>query len=302
MTKTKNTTTKTAEPMSIKTVVNPVADKPKKTNTHGIQNLNISRKKQSKPSMYQLVKNGGKDSRGKIIYPVVYMVKAEDIIYDPEKDINRKIRYIPGEPSIFEDEQKEDAKVKSPITFSNGFLMVDRTNPTLKKYLDMCNANYSNPNRNPGSQAAFKLLDNEEKAKQNIDKMMIELDAVKSALEMPLAKLVGYAKVLGVNVNKSTDEIRYDMKTLAQKDPQGFMHGMNDPKTELKEILLRAVDYKIIYLGQSNVSWIKGDQRPVITHVPLGVKAIDHMAEYCMAGKGESVLEHIKLQLERLEG
>ena len=166
----------------------------------------------------------------------------------------------------------------------------------------MCNANYSNPNRNPGSQAAFKLLDNEEKAKQNIDKMMIELDAVKSALEMPLAKLVGYAKVLGVNVNKSTDEIRYDMKTLAQKDPQGFMHGMNDPKTELKEILLRAVDYKIIYLGQSNVSWIKGDQRPVITHVPLGVKAIDHMAEYCMAGKGESVLEHIKLQLERLEG
>ncbi len=255
MTKEKNTTTKTAEPMSIKTVVNPVADKPKKTNTHGIKNLNISRKKESKPAMYQLMKNGGKDSRGKIIYPVVYMVKAEDIIYDPEKDINRKIRYIPGEVSIFEDEQKDDAKVKSPITFSNGFLMVDKTNPTLRKYLDMCNANYSNPNRSTYSAAAFKLLNSEEKAKKNIDKMMV-----------------------------------------------GFMGGMNDPKTELKEILLKANEYRIISLSKSSVSWIKGDQRPVITHVPLGVKAIDHMAEYCMSGKGESVLEHIKLQLERLEG
>tara|TARA_R100001509_G_scaffold125840_1_gene79317 strand:- start:562 stop:1470 length:909 start_codon:yes stop_codon:yes gene_type:complete len=302
MTKEKNTTTKTAEPMSIKTVVNPVADKPKKTNTHGIQNLNISRKKESKPAMYQLMKNGGKDSRGKIIYPVVYMVKAEDIIYDPEKDINRKIRYIPGEVSIFEDEQKDDAKVKSPITFSNGFLMVDKTNPTLRKYLDMCNANYSNPNRSKNSAAAFKLLNSEEKAKKNIDKMMVELDAVRSALEMPLEKLIGYAKVLGINVNKSTDEIRYDMKMLAQKDPHGFMGGMNDPKTELKEILLKANEYRIISLSKSSVSWVKGDQRPVITHVPLGIKAIDHMAEYCMSGKGESVLEHIKLQLERLEG
>ena len=302
MTKTKKTTTKTAEPMSIKTVVNPVADMPKKTNTHGIQNLNTPKKKETKPSMYQLVQNGGKDKKGKPIYPVVYMIKAEDIIYDPEKDVNRKIRYIPGEISIYEDEQKEDAKVKSPITFNNGFLMVDRTNPTLRKYLNCCNLNQSNPDRDKNIRPAFKLLNHQEKAKNNLEKMMVEMDAIRTALEMPLEKLIGYAKVLGINVNKSTDEIRYDMKMLAQKDPKSFISGMDDPKTELKETLLKASEYNIIKLDRDKITWIKGDQRPVITNVPLGVKAIDHMTEYCLSGKGETALEHIKLQLERLEG
>ena len=300
MTKTKKTTTKPAEPMSIKTVVNPAADMSKKINTHGIQNLNKSKKKDTKPSIYRLAQSGGKDKKGKPIYPVVYMIKAEDIIYDAEQDINRKIRYIPGEPSIFEDEQKKDSKIKSPITFNNGFLMVDKTNPTLRKYLDWCNLNQSNPNRDKNIRAAFKLMNNQVDAKKRIDKIMVELDAVKSALEMPLEKLIGYAKVLGINVDKSTDEIRYDMKMVATKDPQGFMSGMDDPKTEIKEIILKSQEYNIISLGNSEISWIKGDQRPVITHVPLGVKPLDHMADYCLSGKGEATMEHIKLRLERL--
>ena len=302
MTKEKNTTIKTSEPMVIKTVVNPVAEKPKKTNTHGIQNLNTSEKRDTKPAIYKLAQAGGKDKNGRPNFPVVYMIKAEDIIYDPEKDINRKIRYIPGESSIFEDEQKEDAKVKSPITFNNGFLMVDRTNPTLRKYLDWCNLNQSNPSRDKNIRAAFKLMNSQVDAKKRIDKIMVELDAVKLSLEMPLDKLIGYAKVLGINVNKSTDEIRYDMKMMATKDPQGFMAGIDDPKTELKEIILKAKEYNIIQMSANNISWIKGDLRPVITHVPLGVKPLDHMADYCLSGKGEAIMEHIKIQLERLEG
>ena len=116
MTKKKTTTTKTVEPVVTKTVETPTATK---SNTHGVKNLNRGfKKKSTKPSIYQLIQNGGKNKRGKTIYPVVYMIKAEDIVYDPDKDINRKIRYIPGEPSIYEDEQKEDAKVKSAISVS----------------------------------------------------------------------------------------------------------------------------------------------------------------------------------------
>ena len=35
----------------------------------------------------------------------------------------------------------------SPITFNNGFHIVEHTNPNLKKFLDMCNANRDNPDR-----------------------------------------------------------------------------------------------------------------------------------------------------------
>jgi hypothetical protein len=298
MTKKKNNPTKTVEPVVTKTIETPTA---KKSNTHGVKNLNRGfKKKNTKPSIYQLIHDGGKDKRGKTIYPVVYMVKAEDIVYDPDQDINRKIRYIPGEASIYEDEQKEDAKVKSAITFNNGLLFVDRTNPTLKKYLDLCNLNQSNPNRERSSRPAFKLLTPEVDAQKKLEKSMAELDAIKLALEMPLDKMVGYAKVLGVNVNKSTDEIRYDMKVLAEKDPKSFIEGMDDPMTELKETLMRACQYNIISIGNSKVNWIQGDNRPIITHVPLGVKGVDHMAQYCMSEKGQSTLEHIKLMLSKL--
>ena len=298
MTKKTTTTTKTVEPVVTKTVETPTATK---SNTHGVKNLNRGfKKKNTKPSIYQLVHNGGKDKRGATIYPVVYMIKAEDIVYDPDKDINRKIRYIPGEASIYEDEQKEDAKVKSPITFSNGLLFVDRTNPTLKKYLDLCNLNQSNPNRNTSTRAAFKMLTPEVDAQKKLEKSMAELDAVRIALEMPLDKMIGYAKVLGVNVNKSTDEIRYDMKVLAEKDPKKFIEGMDDPMTEIKETLMRASQNQIIALAGNKVTWIQGDKKPVITHVPLGVTSIDHMAQYCMSEKGQSTLEHIKLMLSKL--
>jgi hypothetical protein len=299
MKKKKQTTTKTVETAVKEIVETPTATKPK-SNTNGIGNLNKGfKKKTNKPSIYQLIHNGGKDKKGKTIYPVIYMIKAEDIIYDPEKDINRKIRYIPGEPSVFEDEQKKDAKVKAPITFSSGLLFVDRTNPSLKKYLDLCNLNQSNPDRDKSTRPAFKLLTPEIDAQKKLEKSLLELDAVKVALEMPLDKMIGYAKVLGVNVSKSTDEIRYDMKVLAEKDPKSFIDGMDDPMTELKETLMRACQYNIISIGRSTANWIQGDKTPIITHVPLGVKGIDHMAQYCISKKGESTLDHIKLMLSK---
>jgi hypothetical protein len=298
-TKTKSVDVSTETIQAEKNFTVPSMPKPKRSNTHGIANLKSNKKESKRDSVYQLMKSS-KDNKGRMVYPVIYMIKAEDIIYDPEKDINRKIRYIPGEQSIFEEEQKKDSKVKSPITFNNGFILVGKQNPTLKKYLDHCNLNASNPNRFNTSTPVFKMVDNEGDAKKKIEKSMKVLDAIRLALEMPLDKLVGYARTMGVNVNKSTDEIRYDMKVLAEKDPTSFITGMDDPKTEIKQVLYKAKEYGIIDMNKSNVVWVKGNQRPIITHVPLGVEAMDHMTEYCLSGAGETALEHIKMQLSNM--
>ena len=68
--------------------------------------------KSEKPVLYKLLRGKKIKGTSKLQYPIVYMIRAEDIIYDPIKQVNRKIRYIPGEASIYEDEQKKDAKVK----------------------------------------------------------------------------------------------------------------------------------------------------------------------------------------------
>jgi len=274
---------------------------PKKTTNPFSQSFG---KKSEKPSIYQLVKGrkqikGGTPDRPRYRYPVVYMIKAEDIIFDPIKGVNRKIRYIPGEASIYEDEQKKEAKVKSPIIFSEGHITVGYQNPTLKNYLNICNANRKNPNRMTTYPAVFQIIDRASDAKATINKEMKEMDAMQLALKMPFSKLIGYAKVLGVNTEKSTEEIRYDMKMLAKRAPEAFIVGLDDPKTEVKEIVINAKEYGIIDVQLNRVSWQRGSDRVLITHVPVGVNSIDHFSNYCLEGEGELVLKEMKKQIER---
>ena len=190
-------------------------------------------------TVYNLVSKS-KQRNGRPQYPVVSLLKAEDIIFDPITGQNRKIRYVPGEASIFADEHPETAKMRDPISFTNGFLFVPHTNPTLKLYLDTCNANGSNPHRIKSKNMLFKVKDDKKTAQDRISKVTDTMDAVQSALKMPLNELVGYAKVLGVNTNKSVDEIRWDMKVQAEKNPKAFLAGLNDPRTEMKQLLLMA--------------------------------------------------------------
>ena len=198
-----------------------------------------NKKQEYTATVYNLVSKS-KQRNGRPQYPVVSLLKAEDIIFDPITGQNRKIRYVPGEASIFADEHPETAKMRDPISFTNGFLFVPHTNPTLKLYLDTCNANGSNPHRIKSKNMLFKVKDDKKTAQDRISKVTDTMDAVQSALKMPLNELVGYAKVLGVNTNKSVDEIRWDMKVQAEKNPKAFLAGLNDPRTEMKQLLLMA--------------------------------------------------------------
>jgi len=269
---------------------------PKKSNPFVNQSFG---KKSEKPSLYRLT--GGKRIKGtnRKQFPVVYMMRAEDVIYDPIKRVNRKIRYIPGESSIYEDEQKDDAKVKSPIIFTEGVLAVNHQNPTLKNFLDNCNANGSNPNRMRDKRISFKMVDKASTAKEMLTKEMKEMDAMNLALKMPISKLIGYAKVLGVNVDKSTEEIRYDMKVLAKKAPNSFIAGLDDPMTDIKETILNAEDYGIISIQSNRVSWKRGNELNLICHVPVGIKPLDHFSGYCLQEDGQLVLDEMRKQIDK---
>lgn len=258
----------------------------------------FGKKVNKKPSVYQLTK-GSRDRKGHMQYPVVYMLNAEDTVYDADSGMMRAIRYVPGQKSIFVDEQDKGVKVKSPIVFTKGFLIVDFTNPMLKKYLEMCNRNASNPNRQSNSAPSFKFNDTEAQAKKQLENSRLELDAVTTALNLPLDKLIGYAKVLGVNVGKSTEEIRYDMKVLAERDPAGFIAGLDNPLTDIKQLILRAKDHKILVIKTDSACWNVNGSHQTIVNTPLGVDTIAHLAEVCLTVDGAPIVTQIKAQLER---
>ena len=233
-------------------------------------------------------------------YPIVSLLKAEDIIFDPTTGENKKIRYVPGEASIFAEDQPEGVKMREPITFNNGFLFVEHTNPTLKKYLDTCNANGSNPHRIKSKSILFLIKDDQKTAQDRISQVTDTMDAVHSALKMPLNELVGYAKVLGVNTSKSVDEIRWDMKVQAEKNPKGFLAGMNDPRTEMKQLLLMAQESGIISMTKTAVTWVSSGN--IICVPAIGVKPIERMVDFCSEGEGEQIYAEIERRLQAMNG
>lgn len=258
-----------------------------------------NKQKNYKPTVYQLV-TSSKKKNGMPQYPIVSLLKAEDIIFDPETGQNRKIRYVPGETSIFADEQSENAKMREPIAFNNGYLFVDHTNPTLKKYLDTCNVNGSNPHRIKSKSILFTVKDDEKSAQQKIEEVGSTMEAVQSALKMPVNELMGYAKVLGIKIDRSVDEVRWDMKVQAEKNPKGFLAGMNDPRTEMKQVLLMAEESGIIAMKGKSVTWSASGNTICIP--PVGIKPLDKMVDYCSQGEGEQVYAEIERRLQALNG
>ena len=190
--------------------------------------------------------------------------------------------------------------MREPITFNNGYLFVEHTNPTLKLYLDTCNANGSNPHRIKSKSVIFNIKNDEKTAKDRISQVADVMDAVQSALKMPLNELVGYAKVLGVNTNKSVDEIRWDMKIQAEKNPKGFLAGLNDPRTEMKQLLLMAQESGIISMTKSAVTWVSSGN--TICVPAIGVKPIERMVDFCSEGEGEQIYAEIERRLQAING
>ena len=260
-----------------------------------------NKQQQYKASVYQL-NSKATDRNGLPQYPIISLLRAEDIIFDPVSGENKKIRYIPGEPSILVEEQPSDAKMKDPLVFNNGFLFVEHTNPTLKKYLDSCNGNGSNPHRIKSKNVIFTKKDEEKSAQDKIAQVSDTMDAVQAALKMPLNELIGYAKVLGVNTSKSVDEIRWDMKVQAEKNPKVFL-GRDERPTNRNEAVVAygsRVRY-YFYERSQGITWVPL-QETLICVPAIGVKPIDRMVDFCSEGEGEQIYAEIERRLQALNG
>jgi len=256
----------------------------------------------NKPILFKLIKRRAKPSLQGRHYPLYAPIPSIDEIYDPESDSMRTIRYATGEPSIFKDEQSEKVKLGS-IVFQNGKIVVDRRNPNLIHFLELSNHNADNDNRIGSRTTLFSRLDEGKAAKISVDNILIETQAVNAALSMKWNKLSGYARVLGVNTDKSSDEVKHDMIVIAKNNPQKFLDGIDDPRTTRKQLIMDSISHNIIVINHRAIKWVVGHGDAVIVHVPMGREPIDYLAEWTMTEKeGENVYEEIKNRLDKLMG
>jgi len=233
---------------------------------------------------------------------MTYRIPSIDEIFDKETNRNRKIQYVLGEESIYAKEQS-DNPVLQDIIFINGVLIVQPQQVNLIQFMEMSNYNESNPNRMPGKQAIFFKLDVASDTKETVEGMEVEVDALYIARSMEPQKMVGFARTLGMNVDRSMYEIKHDVMTFAKNNPTLFLESVDNPRTERKQIILDAIDYGIIDFNNhaNEVNWIMGTKRPTIIHTPVGVDKIDYFVEFTFDSEGEEVYSEIQKRMKKMD-
>jgi len=220
---------------------------------------------------------------------IVYMIPQKGVtVYDEENDTVREMRYCPNEPSIWVDEQSENAK-REAVVFRNGKLIVPREKPNLRKFLDVHPQNIAN-----GGQL-FKQMDEAKDAEVKLNEEMNQFEAISMIKNSDLEDLLSVALFFKVNIDRRTSEIKYDLLQIAKSTPTKFIQAFDDPAVKMKAIVRQAKDYQVIKVAKDSVRWF--DSNSLIVSVPHGQDPEDIMVRFLLTEKGASAVEDIEKQL-----
>jgi len=243
----------------------------------------IRQKKQEvRHRIYEIVRGGG----------IVTILRQKEIqIYDEDQGKIRNLRYCPRENSPFVDEQGENS-VREAVIFRDGRLMVPKEKPNLMAFLDLHPENVANGGH------LFKLVDDKKDAEQELAREFSQSEAIMMVREKDIQELLPVALYYGININRATSEIRYDLLQTAKKNPTGFIQAFDSPEVTTRATITQASDYQIINLKKSGVYWYDSNQ--LIVSVPAGMDPTDVMTRFCLTEKGAAVLSTLEDKLEKL--
>ena len=242
----------------------------------------LQKKQEARHCVYEIPKGGG----------IAFLIQQRGItVYDEKKDTIRQIRYCPNENSIWVDEQSENAK-KEAVVFRDGKLVVAKNKPNLKAFLD------AHPQNMANGGDTFRIMDETKKAEDELKKEFSQIDAVAAVRDKDIQELLPVAIYYGLNIDRSTSDIRYDLLNIAKKKPAEFIQAFDSPQVVARSVIRQASDYQIIDLRKDGAYWF--DSNGLIVSVPVGQTAIDVMTRFCLTEKGASVLSSLEERLERL--
>jgi len=231
---------------------------------------------------YEIPKNAG----------IVYMLPQKGItVYDSDKDTVREMRYCPNEPSIWADEQGDNAR-KETVAFREGKLFVPKDKPNLRKFMDLHPMNINNGGK------IFKQVDKKQDAEKELKREFLLSEAVTMVRDKGVNELLPIALYFGININTPVSEIRYNLLNIAKKRTEEFIQSFDSPQVQVRSSIQQAKDYQILNLKSDGCYWF--DSNKLIVSVPVGMDAMDVMVRFCLTEKGSPVLSTVEERLDRL--
>jgi len=274
-----------AQPKTVQEAVveAPVLEAPVKPQPAKKVTRNIKRKETVlQHAEYEIPKNAG----------IVYMLPQKGItVYDSELDTVREMRYCPNEPSIWADEQGDNAR-KETVAFRDGKLFVPKTKPNLRKFMDMHPMNMDNEGK------VFRTVNKKKDAENELKREFLLSEAIGMVRDKDINELLPIALYFGVNINVAVSEIRFNLLNIAKKKTQEFIESFDSPQVQVRSTIQQAKDYQMINLKNDGCYWF--DSNSLIVSVPVGQDAMDVMVRFCLTEKGASVLSNLEEKLDKL--
>lgn len=219
----------------------------------------------------------------------VFMMHQRNLTYyDKELDRVRAIRYCPAEPSVFVEEQAENA-IRKSVVFTDGRLFVRADQPNLRKFMEMHPGNQANGGR------IFKAVDKAAKASVNVDKEFATADAIMMIKEKPFEDLLSVAASLNFNVDRQAAEVKHDLLMYAKKNPVAFVKMFDNPEVTMKAKIRVAMKYGVIEISKGGARW--KDTGNLIVSVPQGMDGVDTLLRFLLTEAGASTAEELDRQL-----
>lgn len=222
---------------------------------------------------------------------IVCKIKSEVPVYDKQTGKVRQIRYCPGEPSIFKDEQSQNSR-RSHIIFRNGMLVVQENEPNLAEFL------LTHPDNQANGGGLFRLVDNTRNVEQEVENEFLMHDAVALVRNKESDEILSVALSLGIDIQQKMIDIRRELLKEAKARPSDFIKMFDDPRVKTRSAILQSDDFQIISCKPDGVYWF--DSGRLILSVPAGQDPIDIMVRFCLTEKGAPVFEEIVARLEKL--
>jgi hypothetical protein len=238
-----------------------------------------------------------KETGKAVRYPLSKMIPCVGTVYEkgPSGQMApRKIRYVPGENSIYVDEQTPDDKFPKTKVFANwvnGRLTVDGIDSPRLNFFMKWDANETKEGRDQNKKAKFRLVDTTLMAKKDREKDKVKFDVVNWCYTADfLTKIEPFASLYFTHeqMSQNAEDIRWNLKIMAERNPAAFQRMLDDPNTERKIVVKQAIKkgFVVINVTQNSVAWAQNPNAPFSVAAP-GVDPIEDFANKSKSGDGE---------------
>lgn len=195
------------------------------------------------------------DNYGKFLIPAALQIPSTDTIYDKDKD-----DYVPI--AFIERTKIDGSAVFGDIIFTGqnmGYLFLNGGNASHQKiyqYIEVCNFNASNPNRDTSVEALFERIDSKKEAINERAMRKLIVKAVNLALEFDDKRAVEIAAALGIE-GESIEETRNALEDYAGDNPEEFLEVAERASVEVEKLLKDAIKKGIIVnnVNASRFEW-----------------------------------------------